>query len=659
MGSEHELAALWRSRQAEVAVTEEWRNFSPEELDRRYYRPLVALAAQAADPKEEIAAALFLEEAHCFIDRFLPSETRLERALELLRTWQEEAKRLGSPAAEGIARVLPWVTPGEKLVHIAAAGDCLMTDIRTFLRPLAAREGIGVSMDCLYLSAAADGTFPPDEFVRFAQQQKADLLAVSPFTYDGLPIYRLLRAGEWALLPQALDEVRRFVSELRALDERPLLLHGVSGLPLPRWRAHLPWDSWALPRDWRHLCDVLNGGLRALAAEWPHIWFVDEWAVAAQMGWRQANAPVVAGRQFADALFHRRCFGFGVAQAYGKVVRAFTRLRGIKVIAVDFDNTLWEGVMAEGPVRHYRERQQLLKRLQEGGIVLVALSKNDPQTIRWEEMVLQPDDFAVHAIGWELKPTTLAEIAQQLNLGLDAFHFIDDNPTERGLVASHLPQVRVWDACDPETWEMLAILPALPWWSQTEEARQRTAMYRAQLKRQEAVRAYGEAGGDRAVLEALGLTLTVHPMQERERSRVHELVNRTNQFNTTTIRYRPEELADPSRQVWVGSLRDRYGEYGLVLVAVLRGLSTGEVEIEDFVMSCRAMGYGAETTFLAALWERLGKPAMVGRFIPTERNAPAATFFARCGFVEEQPGEWRLPTGKAPEAPAPWITLAK
>jgi FkbH-like protein len=98
--------------------------------------------------------------------------------------------------------------------------------------------------------------------------------------------------------------------------------------------------------------------------------------------------------------------------------------------------------MAEGPVRHYRDRQALLKRLQEGGILLVAVSKNDPQAIRWNEMVLQPEDFAVLAIGWELKPTTLAEIAAQLNLGLDAFVFLDDNPTERGLVASHLPQVR-------------------------------------------------------------------------------------------------------------------------------------------------------------------------------------------------------------------------
>jgi HAD superfamily phosphatase (TIGR01681 family) len=182
--------------------------------------------------------------------------------------------------------------------------------------------------------------------------------------------------------------------------------------------------------------------LREIAAQLPHVWFVDEIAVAQRLGYRVANRPIVTGQPFVEALFHRRRFGFGLAETYLEVVRAYDRLRGVKVIAVDFDNTLWDGVMAEGPVRHYRDRQALLKRLQEGGILLVAVSKNDPQAIRWNEMVLQPEDFAVLAIGWELKPTTLAEIAAQLNLGLDAFVFLDDNPTERGLVASHLPQVR-------------------------------------------------------------------------------------------------------------------------------------------------------------------------------------------------------------------------
>jgi len=109
--------------------------------------------------------------------------------------------------------------------------------------------------------------------------------------------------------------------------------------------------------------------------------------------------------------------------------------------------------------------------------------------------------------------------------------------------------------------------------------------------------------------------------------------------------------------VWVGYLRDRFGAYGLVLVAVLVPQPDGTVAIEDFLMSCRAMGYGAETTFLAAVHEQLGMPPLRGRFLPTEKNAPAASFFARCGFTEAEPGVWLLDRATPVREKAPWITI--
>lgn len=193
------LAAAWRTAQARVAVTDEWRSFPSEALDRQYYRPLTALAQRAAAPQ---------------------------------------------------------------------------------------------------------------------------------VTYDGLPIYRLLRAGERALLPQALDQARRFLLQLRERDDRTLLLHGVSGLPLPRRLAWLPVERWAMPKRLRDLAAALSEGLREIAAQVPHVWFVDEIAVAQRLGYRVANRPIVTGRPFAEALFHRRRFGFGLAGTYLEVVRAYDRLRG-------------------------------------------------------------------------------------------------------------------------------------------------------------------------------------------------------------------------------------------------------------------------------------------------------------------------------------------
>jgi FkbH-like protein len=662
-----DLAQVWFSRQKEIATTDEWAQFAPQVLMVRYYQPLVHLAALAAEEPREAEAALLLEESRRFIDRFLPLATQRALLEKLLTAWHEAAIPAHPEAAQGIARVMGWLTAAETAetsVTLIGAGDCLLTDIRAFLQPLAAQKRIGLAMTPLYLSAAGDGSFPVEEVVRFAAAQQAQILAVSLFTYDGLPIWRLLRAGESRFLPQAIDQAERFLAALRQQSQLPVLLHGASGLPLTGWRAKLPTalaERLAIPpfpRAQQALFAALDEALRQMASRFDHLWFIDETAIARTMGWWHAHQFVTDQPEFREALFHRRRFGAGLARAYLEVAQAWATLRGIKVLAVDFDNTLWEGVMAEGPVRHFRDRQTLLQRLRDHGIVLVALSKNDPAKIRWAEMVLQPDDFVACEIGWDLKPTVLADLAQRLNLGLDSFVFVDDNPTERGLMRQTLPQMRTLDATDPFTWRMLEILPALPWCSQTKEAQERTALYQAQLARQQATVAYGSHGGsDAAVLAALGLVMTVHRMHPEELPRVHELANRTNQFNTTTLRYTEAELRDATRQVWVGYLRDRFGEYGLVLVAALVPQPDGLVQIEDFLMSCRAMGYGAETTFLAAVHERLGAPPLRGRFLPTEKNAPAASFFARCGFTEETPGFWHLPVDASVHEKAPWIQV--
>jgi len=662
-----ELAQQWLTQQQAIATTDEWAQFAVPTLLARYYQPLVHLAELAAEAPHEAEAALLLEESRRFIDRFLPLATQRALQEQLLSAWHEAALTLNPKAAQGIARVIGWLAASKSAdaaLTLVGAGDCLLTDIRAFLQPLAAQQGIDLAMTSLYLSAAGDGSFPVEEIVRFAQGQNAQLLAVSLFTYDGLPVWRLLRAGEARFLAQAIDQAERFLAALRQQTELPILLHGICGLPLSGWRAKLPAalaERFAIapfPRTLQALFTALDEALRQIAARFDHLWFIDETAIAQQMGWWHADRLVTNGRQFHEALFHRRRFGAGLARTYLEVAQAWVTLRGVKVLAVDFDNTLWEGVMAEGPVRHFTHRQALLKRLRDHGIVLVALSKNDPEKIRWGEMALQPDDFVARAIGWDLKPTVLADLAQQLNLGLDSFIFIDDNPTERGLMAQTLPAVRTLDAADPFTWRMLEILPALPWCSQTEEAKARTALYQAQLARQQATVAYGNhGGGDAAVLAALELTMTIHRMRDDELTRVHELANRTNQFNTTTIRYHEAELRDPKRQVWVGYLRDRFGAYGLVLVAVLVPQPDSTVAIEDFLMSCRAMGYGAETTFLAAVHEGLGYAPLRGRFLPTEKNAPAASFFARCGFTEAEPGVWFLDRATPVREKAPWITV--
>ena len=186
-------------------------------------------------------------------------------------------------------------------------------------------------------------------------------------------------------------------------------------------------------------------------------------------------------------MFHPSWFGAVLAPIYVELARAQATLRNAKVLLVDFDNTLWQGVMAEGEVAHERERQRLLRELRDAGVLLVALSKNSDDAIRWDEMDLSPEDFVLHKVSWNQKAQSVLEAAQQLDLSPDSFVLLDDNPAERELVRQRLPEVRALDSNDPATWRALEWMLELPITGRSAEAARRTEMYREAAARREAL----------------------------------------------------------------------------------------------------------------------------------------------------------------------------
>ena len=155
------------------------------------------------------------------------------------------------------------------------------------------------------------------------------------------------------------------------------------------------------------------------------------------------------GPGFDRSYVHHSRFGDVLSDVYERTLAAHTLLGRAKALLVDFDNTLWEGVMADGPVRHYRDRQRQLKRLRDAGVLLVALSKNDPSSIRWDELSLEYEDFVLHQVNWRPKPDNVSEAITALDLAPEAFVLLDDNPVERALVCENVPGVRALDRDRP------------------------------------------------------------------------------------------------------------------------------------------------------------------------------------------------------------------
>lgn len=333
----------------------------------------------------------------------------------------------------------------------------------------------------------------------------------------------------------------------------------------------------------------------------------------------------------------------------------------LKVIVVDADHTLWPGVAAESRsgglsiTPPYRALQQFLKERQEAGILLCLASKNEDIDVReafqsLPGMVLQESDFVGWKVNWERKSQNIAELASQLNLALDSFLFIDDNPVEIAEVSTALPAVDV--ALLPDTPEEIAPFLANHWRldlanTLTEEDGKRTHMYRTMIAREE-VR---EKAPDYATfLRELALEITFPEVTAGMHPRIAQLTQRTSQFNTTTISRSEDDLADDgSAEVLAIEVSDRFGHYGLV-GAVFYQVSGTTLFAENILLSCRVLGKGVEDAALKHLAKIAAEAGANELLIPlrtSERNFPARQFLDQFGsdYRQTMAGEtcYRLP----------------
>ena len=318
-----------------------------------------------------------------------------------------------------------------------------------------------------------------------------------------------------------------------------------------------------------------------------------------------------------------------------------------KVVAVDLDGTLWDGVVGEDGVDAIRPRtdfQRQLKELKRRGVLLVALSKNNPEDIGFlfpvanavsprapEGMVLAETDFAAWRIDWNDKAANLSSVAAELNLGAEAFVFVDDNPAERLTMGRALPDVTV--ARFPPN-----LAAYFPDGTVTEEDRVKTEQYRAEAQRRQFLGSTTTDG--ESLFELLGIRLDIHPMRADEAPRVAQLSQKTNQFNVCTNRYAVEDIRrfaeDGAYRLMTVHAGDRFGEQGLVAFVLVR-VWGAEAEIVDWVMSCRTMNRTLEYAVESEVEKILasdGVAALRATYRPTPKNAPVANLFGRFGFAE-------------------------
>jgi len=342
-----------------------------------------------------------------------------------------------------------------------------------------------------------------------------------------------------------------------------------------------------------------------------------------------------------------------------------------KVIAVDCDNTLWGGVVGEvglgsielgsdGPGRSFQLFQRYLKQLKERGLLLAVVSRNEETDVRnvfknHPEMVLRTDDIAAWRVNWKHKSENLKELADELNVGLDSFVFLDDDMAVRMEVSMQLPVVHVVPLpLDPtrycETLERLWLFDEA---HVTEVDVRRTRMLQEESRRQQERKGAANLAD---YLAALELRLDIREASESEWPRIAQLTQRTNQFNLSLRRRSVEEVSSLAVDcaVLIVKACDRFGDYGIVGVSVIRNVGLDVCEIDTLLMSCRALGRGAEDGFLYGIAKAAsaqGALLLRASFVEGPRNRLLKEFLVRTGFRESHPNTWELEIKKVPPFP--------
>lgn len=333
-----------------------------------------------------------------------------------------------------------------------------------------------------------------------------------------------------------------------------------------------------------------------------------------------------------------------------------------KCIVFDCDNTIWGGIIGEDglsgielgedfPGNTFRDFQKYLQHMRNKGVLLAIASKNNRDDVmevfeKHDAMVLSLDHISAFEVHWNSKVESLKNIAAALNIGTDALVFVDDNPKEIGEVQARMPEVTCFLV--PEE---IAYLPDLLRGTGlfditeiTDEDRARAEMMMAEQKRKEV--SAGQSEED--FLQSLELVISVFEAEPIHMARISQLINKTNQFNLTTIRRTQDEVealaADDHTHVFAIKIEDRFGKYGLVGAAIVREAGEEEWFVDTLLMSCRVLGRGAETTLIAKIAEAVqhyGGKTLSGEYRPTKKNALAKDFYKNHGFnLDHASGQW-------------------
>lgn len=476
---------------------------------------------------------------------------------------------------------------------------------------------------------------------------------------------------------KALQEIQDMISSL--VKKFPKSLVMVNNFVVPTTSTFGILEnkiSRGLPSQYERANEILKTAVRKI----PNAYVIDIDNLASYFGKRNFTDPRM--KFIADMPVAERCLP-ELASLYGRYFRALMgKIR--KCLVLDLDNTLWGGIIGEDgfdgikldPVKapgssFYAFQRRILDYYHRGVILAINSKNNMEDAMKVLEshpyMLLRPYHFAAISINWNDKTHNMMNLASELNIGLDSMVFLDDDPHQCALMETVVPEALT---CllpeDPSEYEgFLGSLEVFDTLSFSEEDSRRGALYAQDRLRKDSLKIDSASGKNlEEFYKDLEIKCFIGRVDDFTIPRIAQLTQRTNQFNLTTRRYSEGEIKDLANLEntcirWV-SLKDKFGDLGLVGVIIVVEQDAGDWEIDSLLMSCRSLGHQIEIVLLynvlAELFQK-GACKITGVYLPTKKNSQVESFYEKVGFVFVSEGRYDLTSINNLKQPPVWIEV--
>ena len=312
----------------------------------------------------------------------------------------------------------------------------------------------------------------------------------------------------------------------------------------------------------------------------------------------------------------------------------------LKGIVTDLDNTLWAGILGEAGIdgvawdldhhaAHHGAYQQMLQSLADSGVLVAVASKNDPALVRSAlarpDLLLRAGSVFPVDVHWGPKSQSVARILQAWNIAADSVLFIDDSALELAEVQNAYPAIHCRSFGDDPSQVAALVAELADLFGKPSDSKEDSLRLDSLRAGAELAAATAGAESLEQVLAGAEGVLTIVSLSNPPDPRALELVNKTNQFNLNGRRIGEADwlryLGSPGHLAWMASYADRFGPLGKICVLAGR-LTGGVLDVDTWVLSCRAFGRRIEYAMLGALFERHSLARIRFHFAATERNGP-------------------------------------